>query len=73
MNAKTIAPFAEHIHVFNWKGEAKLPLGDAVGEWQEYLEAFSTPRTLLLEFMPNGTLDELETETLALKKIIGNN
>ena len=73
INAGMIAPYSEHIHVFNWKGEAKLPLGDAVGEWQEYLEAFSTPRTLLLEFMPNGTLDELETETLALKKIIGNN
>ena len=70
-NAKKIAPFAEHIHVFNWKGSEKLPLADAVGEWQEYIKVFSTPRTLLLEFMPNGTVEELAAETAALRAIIG--
>ena len=70
-NAKKIAPFAEHIHVFNWKGDRKLPLADSVGEWQEYIKVFSTPRTLLLEFMPNGTLEELAAETAALRAIIG--
>ena len=72
-NAKKIAPFTEHIHVFNWKGERKLPLADAICEWREYLKAFSAPRTLLLEFMPNGTLEELAGETAALKNIIGEN
>ena len=72
-NAKKIAPFAEHIHVFNWRGSEKLPLTDAVGDWQEYIKAFSTPRTLLLEFMPNGTLEELAGEAAALKNIIGEN
>ena len=70
-NAKKIASFAEHIHVFNWKGDRKLPLADSVGEWQEYIKVFSTPRTLLLEFMPNGTLEELAAETAALRAIIG--
>ena len=70
-NARTVAPYAEHIHVFNWKGEAKLPLAEAVTEWQRYLKEFSAPRTLLLEFMPNGTLEELMKETIALKKITG--
>ena len=70
-NAKKIAPFAEHIHVFNWKGDRKLPLADSVGEWQEYIKVFSTPRTLLLEFMPNGTLEELAAENAALRAIIG--
>lgn len=73
LNSKLIAPYAEHVHVFNWKGDEKLPLIDAVSEWQDYLKAFSTPRTLLLEFMPNGTLEELEAEVSALKKIIENN
>ena len=73
LNSKLIAPYAEHIHVFNWKGDEKLPLIDAASEWQDYLKAFSTPRTLLLEFMPNGTLEELEAEVSALKKIIENN
>lgn len=71
INAIKIANYAEHIHVFNWKGSEKLPLADAVGEWQEYIKVFSTPRTLLLEFMPNGTLEELAAETAALRAIIG--
>jgi len=70
-NAKKIAPFAKHIHVFNWKGDQKLPLADAVGEWRDYLKEFSAPRTLLLEFMPNKTLEELAGEAVALKNIIG--
>jgi len=71
INATKIANFAEHIHVFNWKGERKLPLADAVGEWREYIKAFSVPRTLLLEFMPEGTLEELTCEADALRSIIG--
>ena len=70
-NAKKIAPYAEHIHVFNWTDSEKFSLADAVGEWQEYIKAFSTPRTLLLEFMPNGTIAELCGEARALKSIIG--
>lgn len=70
-NAELIAPYTKHIHVFNWKDEKKLPLRDAIGEWQKYLEVFSDKQTLLLEFMPNGTLGELEDEAAALRKIIG--
>ena len=69
-NAKRIAPYAEHIHVFNWKGEKKLPLGEATEEWRAYLRHFSPPRALLLEFMPNGRLSELTAEAAALKQII---
>jgi sugar phosphate isomerase/epimerase len=70
-NASKISPYAEHIHVFNWKDSLKLSLAYAVGEWQEYIKAFSTPRTLLLEFMPNGTIEELAQEAEALRTIIG--
>ena len=70
-NAKRISPFAEHIHVFNWIDDQKLPLYDAVAEWRRYLSEFSVPRTLLLEFMPNGTIEELAEEAAALKTIIG--
>ena len=70
-NAKKIAPYAKHIHVFHWKGSAKLPLGDAIDEWQSYLGSFSSPRTLLLEFMPNGSVEELFAEASALKTIVG--
>lgn len=69
-NAKTIAPYVKHVHVFNWKGGDKLPLGEAVNEWQEYLKHFSLPRTLLLEFMPDNQLSSLCTEADALRRII---
>ena len=70
-NAKRIAPYAKHIHVFHWKGSDKLPLAEAIDEWQSYLSVFSTPRTLLLEFMPNGRVEELLGEATALKTIAG--
>ena len=71
INAKKVAPYAEHIHVFNWRGKEKFPLAEATTEWQSYLAQFSKPRTLLLEFMPNGTLEELAREADALREIIG--
>lgn len=71
INAKKIAPYAEHIHVFNWKGDKKFSLCEAEGEWRRYLCEFSSPRTLLLEFMPNGTTEELCAEASALNSIIG--
>ena len=70
-NAKKLAPYVRHIHIFHWKGEEKLPLSDAVGEWQRYLCELGAPHTLLLEFMPNGSIDELAKEADALKTIIG--
>ena len=70
-NAKKIAPFCKHIHIFNWKNEQKLPLSDAVAEWRKYLNVFPDSRTLLLEFMPNGTIQELAGEVTALRSIIG--
>lgn len=70
-NAKRIAPYAKRIHVFHWKEDQKLPLLDAVEDWRAYLKQFSHPLPLLLEFMPNGTLEELADEATALKLIIG--
>lgn len=70
-NAKQIAPYAERIHVFHWQHDQKLPLLGATEAWREYLKQFSRPLPLLLEFMPNGTLEELADESAALKLIIG--
>ena len=72
-NAKKIAPFVEHIHVFNWKGKEKLPLSRAVNEWRSYLTRIPKARTLLLEFMPNGSIEEIRAEGGALKLIVGEN
>lgn len=72
-NAKKIAPFVERIHVFNWRGKEKLPLSCAVDEWRSYLTRIPKARTLLLEFMPNGSIEELAKEAEALKLIVGEN
>lgn len=69
--ARAVAPFAEHIHVFNWHGSQKLPLAEAAEDWRRYLAVFDTPRTLLLEFMPDDRIESLPTEATALRKIIG--
>lgn len=68
--AKLLSPYTEHIHVFNWKGEQKMPLCEAVDVWKRYLSAFDTDKTLLLEFMPDGDIQSLEKEAAALYKII---
>ena len=70
-NAGAIAPYAKRIHVFNWKGDKKLPLADAVSTWRDYLKQFPSPLPLLLEFMPMNTLEELTAESAALETIIG--
>ena len=67
--ARTVAPYAEHLHVFNWRGAEKLPLCDAVEEWRAYLSVLPPMRTLLLEFMPDGRLETLPREAEALRAI----
>ena len=69
--ARTVAPYTEHIHVFNWHGDGKFPLAEAVEDWKTYLTAFVTPRTLLLEFMPDDRIESLPAEADALRSIIG--
>lgn len=73
-SARRISPYAVNVHVFNLemrdgKPFAK-PLAEAVNEWRSYLRFFPAPRTLLLEFMPTGTLAELSTEADALRQIV---
>lgn len=70
-NARAIAPFAKHIHVFNWNGKEKLPLSGAIEKWRDYLREFSGPRTLLLEFMPDDSIGSLSREARALYDMIG--
>ena len=73
--ARTVAPYAEHIHVFNWQpprmAPTKHPLAEAAEDWRRYLSVFTTPRTLLLEFMPDDRIESLPTEAEALRRIIG--
>lgn len=67
--AKLLAPYSEHLHVFNWKMDEKFPLGGAKKIWKAYLSCFEKNKTLLLEFMPDGKLETLAVEAAALKEI----
>jgi len=67
--AKAIAPYTVNIHIFNWKGKEKYPLGEARGIWREYLSCFDGGRNLLLEFMPDGKLETLTREAKTMKEI----
>ena len=69
--AKTISPYAEHIHVFNWSQDLRFPLGEAIEDWRRYISVFPVPRTLLLEFMPDDEIDSLDAEADALRRSIG--
>ena len=57
------------MHVFNWSGKEKYPLADAVEVWKKYLAELGGDKTLLLEFMPDGSIDTLKREAQALKII----
>ena len=67
-SAKMLAPYVENIHVFNWEGDERLPLGGAVDTWKRYLDCFSGG-VLLLEFMPDGKLETLKGEAETLYRI----
>lgn len=67
--AKLLAPYSEHLHVFNWKWEEKFPLADGADTWKQYLACFPRNKHLLLEFMPDGKLETLAREARALKEI----
>jgi len=69
--AKAVSVNTENIHVFNWKGEANLPLELAKSEWKSYLSCFKGEHLALLEFMPDGKIESLKAEANTLKAIIG--
>ena len=68
---RALAPYVVHLHVFQWKGDARFPLSEGVREWQGYLSLLDTPHTLLLEFMPDDRLSSLTAEADALRTIMG--
>jgi len=70
---KALSEFITIVHVFNWKGDEKLPLKSGAKLWKKYvgeLEKSPLPHKYLLEFMPNGKIDELPDEAEALFEIL---
>ena len=69
MYAEKIAPYAEHIHVFQWKDKEHFSLKEGIEEWQSYLSKFNNNPKLLLEFMPDNRIESLKTEAEMLRII----
>ena len=69
--ARMIAPYAMHLHVYNWCKTDAFPLREGIAKWKRYLENFAGDRMLLLEFMPHHLPEELNAEADALREIIG--
>ena len=67
--ATLLKDYTYHLHVFNWEGNNKYPLAKGKEIWKEYLACFDG-NTLLLEFMPDGQIESLQTEANALKEIV---
>ena len=66
-----------HLHVFNWVGTPvqRRPLGEAVGEWEQYLseaikEGLDQGICAYLEFVPGDSLDSLRVEAQSLKALL---
>ena len=70
--ARRIARYTKIIHVFNWEGKNKYPLGNAESIWVKYLFCFDGTQKLLLEFMPDGDPGSLSIEAESLRRIIFN-
>ena len=69
--AEKLAGYTDTIHVFNWRGTERFPLSEGLEDWRQYLQRFSGNETLLLEFMPDDSLDSLPAETDALFRLSG--
>lgn len=67
--AENISEYTRHIHVFNWSGNERYPLGENIDTWHKYLENFKGERALLLEFMPDDDIETLSREADSLRLI----
>lgn len=62
--------YITHIHVFNWFADQRFPLSDGMDDWLSYLNALSGSHNLLLEFVPDDTIQSLPGEAHALIALI---
>ena len=72
--AKLLALYTYHVHVFNWdcpdgKTLQKYPLAEAVDTWKAYMAQFPGEHAMLLEFMPDNSIESLPAEAAALRRI----
>lgn len=70
--AKLLAPHTVNIHVFYWVDNVQQSLANGIKPWRKYLNEFDGEKSLLIEFVPGGKIETLESEVNALKTIVEN-
>lgn len=67
---RAVLPYLQTVHVFNWSGNDRYPLGDAESIWRRYIDIIASSgkdHNLLLEFVPNETDEEFIRDAVVLK------
>ena len=70
-----LKPYISHSHVFHWDTAKRYPLSDGISCWEAYLQQLKGTQPnlpLLLEFMPDDSLESLNREAQTLRQIIQN-
>lgn len=65
-----LKPYITHVHVFHWTAQERLSLSEGIQDWKAYLSALSGEYHLLLEFMPDDSIQSLRKEADALHAIL---
>lgn len=68
---RTLKPYIDHIHAYNWKDGVKRPLAEAMEDWKSYAKEFDDKEHFfLLEFMYDGQITTLPQEAETLRQIV---
>ncbi len=70
IRAEMLAPYSVNIHVFNHIKSKAVPLSECLDSWKQYLSHFDGEKVLLLEFLPNNSMDSLKAEAESLRTIV---
>ena len=71
---RAVLPHLSNVHVFTWAGQDKFPLRDGERMWRQYLDVIRSDgkdHGLLLEFVCDGTADQLYRDAETLREWIG--
>lgn len=76
---RKVLPFVSNVHVFAWDARGgelvKFPLSDYTEQWEQYLDILSSDgrkRSLLLEFVKDGSAKQLSMDAAALGEWVKN-
>ena len=67
---RLLREYITHVHVFHWEQDRRLPLREGFNIWRRYLQELGGSHHLLLEFMPDDSIESLRVEADVLHELI---